>query len=116
MLRINLKIGILVAISGDYYTWSEKDIIPYNSILSWLWFKFTVIFYSLFSFFLLTSATALLVRVLISSGVVILFPCFWAIQYLGFQPISDHIIRLSYPWIGVPMEMLRFIMIIANCT
>lgn len=44
---------------------------------------------------------------LISSGVVLLFPIFWVLQFVGVQVVSARIISLSYPWIGLPMEMFR---------
>ena len=78
------KPGILVSKAGDYYTWQEKDITPYTTILGWIGFKLSVLTMSLLCFFLLSTSTALLVRVLISSGVVLLFPVFWAMQVSYF--------------------------------
>ena len=48
--------------------------------LGWVGFKINVLLSSLFAFFFLSSITALLVRVLISSGVVLLFPILWSLQ------------------------------------
>ena len=77
--------GTLVSSTGDYYSWYSSDIYPYHTVLGWLGFKLGVLLASLFAFFFLSSVTALLVRVLISSGVVLLFPMFWALQYFGVQ-------------------------------
>jgi hypothetical protein len=99
--------GTLMSSSGDYYSWYDEDIYPYRSILGWILFKVNILLSSLFAFFFLSSITALLVRVLISSGVVLLFPVFWALQFVGVQVVSARIISLSYPWIGLPMEMFR---------
>ena len=70
-------------------------------MVDWFSGKLSILLTSLCSFFILSTITALLVRVLISSGVVLLFPCFYLCQ------INLRIITLSYPWIGVPMEVLR---------
>jgi len=59
------------------------------------------------SFMFLSTTTALIVRILIGSGVVLLFPVFWILHLFGVQIINTRILSLSYPWIGVPMEMLR---------
>lgn len=101
------KAGHMITASGDYYTWSDEDVKSYSSFGEWLSFKILIVLLSVFIFFLLSSATALLVRVLISSGVVILLPIFALFQMCGVRMITNQILRLSYPWIGVPMEMLR---------
>lgn len=101
------KAGHLITSGGDYYSWSNEDVNSYSSIGEWLLFKILILLLSVFIFFLLSSATALLVRVLISSGVVILLPIFALFQLCGVRMITNQILRLSYPWIGVPMEMLR---------
>eukprot|EP01035_Chromulina_nebulosa_P018789 gene18789-24556_t len=56
---------------------------------------------------MLSTISALLVRILISSGVVLLFPLFWIVQRFTSHGISWRIISLSYPWIGIPIEVLR---------
>ena len=101
------KGGTMMSSAGDYYSWTADDIHPYSNPLDWFAFKLNVLLSSLFAFFFLTSITALLVRILLSSGVVLLFPIFWALQYFGVQIISSRVISLSYPWIGIPMEMYR---------
>ena len=99
--------GMMIDSHGDFNLWRERDVHPYSNPSEWLGFKVDVLAKSLFLFFLLTTVTALLVRMLISSGVVLLFPIFWFIQYLGYNVINMRLISLSYPWIGVPLEMLR---------
>ncbi len=99
--------GVLLSHYGDYYTWSTSDITLYRSVSEWISFKIGVFVLSLFSFFFLSTTTALLVRVLISSGVVLLFPMFWLLQLCGVNIFNSRLISLSYPWIGVPLEMLR---------
>ena len=100
--------GVLITSSGDYYMWNDMDTRKIRSFGQWLGTKIAIILLSFLSFFFISTTTALLVRVLISSGVVILFPFFWFIQWVGIANIiNSRIISLSYPWIGVPLEMLR---------
>lgn len=101
------KGGMVMTRSGDYYSWHDRDLHPYHNLGEWIAVKINIFILSLFSFFFLSTTTALLVRVLISSGVVLLFPFFTLLQYFGVNIINSRIISLSYPWIGVPMEMLR---------
>jgi len=91
----------------SFYKWSSSSLHPYKSVGEWLSFKIEILLLSLVCFFLLSTITALLVRVLISSGVVLLFPIFWLLQLFGFAGINLRIVSLSYPWIGVPLELLR---------
>ena len=71
-----LKGGHLLSGAGDYYRWSDEDTYPRRSIEEWLGSKILIVIASVFAFFVLSTATALLVRVLISSGVVLLLPVF----------------------------------------
>lgn len=61
--------------------------------------------------FLLTSAvTAIVVRMLLTSGVVVLFPLFFLLRRVGVLRMLDldfRLLSLSYPWLGVPMQRLR---------
>lgn len=101
------KPGHVFTGTGDYFRWSQLDIVPYSTISEWVSFKVAVLFYSMFAFFFLTTITALLVRILISSGVVMIFPIFWILQLFGFAPLNLRIVAISYPWIGLPLEMIR---------
>lgn len=101
------KPGVLESGAGDLYSWSPTDVSPYTNVFEWLNFKLLVLVWSLFAFFFLSTSTALMVRVLISSGVVLLFPVFWLLQAFGMQPINMRIISLSYPWLGIPIELLQ---------
>lgn len=55
---------------------------------------------SMLAFFLVTSVTSLIVRVLTSSGVVLMFPIFTLLRSFGLPGADERIISLSYPWIG----------------
>lgn len=59
-----------------------------------------VLLLSVLAFFLITSVTALIVRVLTSSGVVLMFPLFTLFRRLGLAGANERILALSYPWIG----------------
>ena len=54
---------------------------------------------STLAFFLITSVTSLIVRVLTSSGVVLMFPLFNVFRTMGLRA-DERILSLSYPWIG----------------
>lgn len=100
--------GILQTRTGDAYTWSKTDISRRDSnASSWLSFRISIIVLCAWSFFFLSTTTALLVRILISSGVVIFFPFFWFLQRCGVAIFNNQIISLSYPWLGIPLEMYR---------
>eukprot|EP01038_Epipyxis_sp_PR26KG_P009964 gene9964-13401_t len=99
--------GYVFTSKGSYFSWKESDLYPYHNIVEWLTYKFGMLLKGVCSFFFLSTITALLVRVLISSGVVLLFPIFWLLQLFGMGAINLRIISLSYPWIGIPMEMIR---------
>jgi len=62
--------------------------------------KLGVVFLSTLAFFLITSVTSLIVRVLTSSGVVLMFPLFTCFRMLGMPGADERILSLSYPWIG----------------
>jgi hypothetical protein len=69
--------GIMISALDDYYTWSNSDITPFHGVIEWVSMKIQIVFTSLLAFFFLSTITALLIRVLISSGVVLIFPILW---------------------------------------
>ena len=99
--------GHVLTSSGEYFRWTAHDVRPYTTIYEWVQFKLQMVVLSILAFFLLTTITALMVRILISSGVVLIFPIFWVLQLLGFAPLNLRVVAISYPWIGVPLEMIR---------
>jgi hypothetical protein len=101
------KSGFMYTHDGDLYHWSMQDVYPYQNALDWISYKLGILIYSLLAFVLISTTTALLVRVLISSGVVIIFPIFWCMQLCGMQGINLRILAYSYPWIGVPLQMIQ---------
>ena len=95
------KGGLMKSATNDYYSWRANDLLSYYDFPSWFYSKLGIILLSLFAFFVLSCTTALLVRILISSGVVLIFPIFW---FFGVPIYNNRMISLSYPWLGIPME------------
>lgn len=62
---------------------------------------------SALAFLLISATTAIIVRVLMTSGVVILFPVFICLRRLGMRALQFRLLSLSYPWLGVPIQRLR---------
>lgn len=82
--------GYLVSASGQFYSWNTFDI-PSNKpvgVVPYLVERLTAVLLGFSQFFYLSSMSALLVRVLISSGVVALFPVFYFIQVIVFFLVS----------------------------
>lgn len=104
LMKTVAKPGIVRTRTNELYSWSEGELITDRPIDDWVIFKLNVLLASLLSFACLSTITALLVRILISSGVVLIFPLFWA---FGVPIYNNRVITLSYPWLGVPIEMLR---------
>jgi len=95
--------------SGEQWGWTSSLLPPKagRDFGSSLAFKCGVIFQTCLAFFFTATVTALVVRMLISSGVVIMFPLFACLQSLGFRELDMQILTLSYPWLGLPVELLR---------
>lgn len=100
--------GYLLSRVGAYYEWSPYDIHPYSDFQGYISFKSAIVIQSLTAFFFVSTISALLVRVLISSGVVIIFPFLKLMEYFGL--VGFDMVRamsMAYPWIGIPMEVIR---------
>ncbi len=99
--------GYMLTRNGELFRWHHSDILS-RSVGEWIVWKITVVVNTMLSFFFLTTTTSLLVRVLISSGVILIFPIFWILQVLfGLEPINLRIVSISYPWIGLPLQLIR---------
>ncbi|CAM9675562.1 unnamed protein product [Chrysoparadoxa australica] len=88
--------------------WSSTSIPPRDGwgLLDRLSFKVGVATQSVLAFVLVTTVTALVVRILLSSGVVVMFPFLLCLERLP-RGIDFHLLSASYPWLGMPMERLR---------
>jgi hypothetical protein len=73
--------GYLLSNSGEFYNWYKYS--SSFSIVQWISSKIFILFNSILSFFFLSSITTILVRVLISSGVILFFPFFWLLQVIS---------------------------------
>ena len=54
----------------------------------------------------MSGITAVVIRVLVSSGVVLVFPIFYALSLAGIQSLDLGIVIISYPWLGVEVGQL----------
>uniref|UniRef100_A0A7S4VIQ3 Uncharacterized protein n=1 Tax=Ditylum brightwellii TaxID=49249 RepID=A0A7S4VIQ3_9STRA len=77
-------------------TWKEEG----SFFTYWCLSKIGNLALAILSFFLIMSVTALIVRVLTTSGVVIMFPLFACFRACGLPGADDRILNLSYSWIG----------------
>jgi len=87
----------------ERWGWRKDQLDSYEpdlSIIDWLLKKIGILSMSLLAFFLITSVTSLIVRVLTSSGVVLMFPLFSCFRAFGMSGADERILALSYPWIG----------------
>lgn len=85
----------------------EEDSKVRKEFASWLLNRIVVLTVSMVGFFLITSVTALIVRLLTSSGVFILFPIFAAFRSWGLNGIDDRVLDFSYPWVGRARRAIR---------
>lgn len=70
-----------------------------------LLYKLVWLLYARVSYFFITSMTALIVRVLTSSGVAVMFPVIWCMRRVGLADRgSERVLEFSYPWLGMPIR------------
>ncbi|CAN0321186.1 unnamed protein product, partial [Ectocarpus sp. 4 AP-2014] len=96
--------------TGGEWMWSRDSDTSSGlmRVLSAVAFKSQVVVRSLMAFVLMSTVTALTVRTLLSSGVVIMFPMVMLLERMGLQGVDMHqMLALSYPWLGLPIEHLR---------
>lgn len=78
-----------------------------HGIYPWLMNRFSALVASILAFAMVTSLTALIIRVLTTSGVMLFFPMFSYLRRLGLPGINDRILEYSYPWVGVARRVIR---------
>ena len=93
--------------SRDFLLMSDSRNPAYRAAVWWVNKIFGTLFVSLLGFFLTTSVTALIVRILTSSGVVLMFPMFSLFRFMGLPGADDRLLGLSYPWIGRARSAIR---------
>jgi hypothetical protein len=91
-------------VTKQSWVWQSSIITDYErvkaNIILRLVDKVGTLIASFLAFFLITSVTAFLVRVLTSSGVVVMFPIFALLRTLGLPDADERLLLYSYPWIG----------------
>jgi len=92
----------------EIWSWDKRDFDYLNyGLFRKAVRKLAAFFMSILSFALVSQITALLVRVLVTSGVAITFPLFNLFQRLGLNQHRRQLLSLSYPWLGAQIELLH---------
>lgn len=99
--------GYLVSKYGSIYHWTHNHLHSNNTVSEWFCQKVSILFNSFVAFFFLSTTTTLLVRVLITSGVILIFPTFWLLRCCGVTGLHLRAVSVSYPWIGFPLQAIR---------
>ena len=88
--------------SKEHWTWRRKQMEYHEDKdpFAWLMRKTGCLSLAILTFSLLTSVTSIIVRVLTTSGVVLMFPVFTFFRLLGVPGADERLLGLSYPWIG----------------
>lgn len=95
-------------LTNETWGWEASQLPPakgYSADVSVL-VKLLVLLKALLAFVLISTVTALIVRMLMSSGVVLMFPLFYCLRGMGWHGLDLHLLTVSYPWLGVPIEQL----------
>ena len=92
LIYTSKRSGVLMKYSGSRAWWDEDDLhldddltshdkeatgdmmAPLIAMNDMMWHKIGILFYACLAFFLLSTSTAMLIRILLSSGVIILYP------------------------------------------
>lgn len=98
--------GIMVTRYGEVYRWGSQDLQPYTKVGQWVRYKLSILLLSLTAFFFIITITALMVRTLISSGIVIIFPVIWLLRQCGINAFNLRLMAITYPWIGIPLQQI----------
>jgi hypothetical protein len=102
--------GYMASRAGSIYHWTKQHLhahTPPSSVGEWLGSKVSIVVNCFLSFFLLSTTTTLLVRVLITSGVILVFPTLWLLRCCGVHGFNLRTVAYSYPWIGYPLQAIR---------
>ena len=75
--------------------------------ITWCFDRIWVIVISCISFFLVTNITAFIVRLLATSGVMIMFPIIAGLRVYGAAGIDPRVLDFSYPWVGRARNAIR---------
>lgn len=96
--------------TNETWSWRASQLPPPDGY-DWLTafsIKCSVLAQAALAFLLISAVTAIIVRMLMTSGVVVLFPLFFILRRAGVLRVLDfRLLSLSYPWLGVPLQRLR---------
>lgn len=96
--------------SGEFWNWrgksiSENKMCKVNTnFLCWIWTRFSTVLYTSVVFAVMSGITAVMIRILVSSGVVFVFPLFFCIRRFFVQELDMRVLMISYPWLGVELQ------------
>ncbi|GMH87361.1 hypothetical protein TrVE_jg12457 [Triparma verrucosa] len=102
------RTGHLLSLSTlEKWDYDSKNIAAVTKIsfIYGFFIKCVFVGFSFFAFFFMSCFTAFTVRILTTSGVVIIFPILKCLSCCGaIRPDSMEVVRVSYPWIGLPIR------------
>ena len=97
--------------TNETWSWRGESLPPVGgysifSLDGWV-FRVFALLRSLSAFFFLSGTTAIVVRMLMTSGVALMYPFFFCLRRMGVTGLSFRVLTRSYAWLGVPLERLR---------
>jgi len=97
--------------TNETWSWRGSSLPPVGgysvfSLDGWV-FRVFALLRSLSAFFFLSGTTAIVVRMLMTSGVALMYPLFFCLRRMGVTGLSTRVLTRSYSWLGVPLERLR---------
>ena len=97
--------------TNETWSWRGESLPPVGgysifSLDGWV-FRIFALLRSLSAFFFLSGTTAIVVRMLMTSGVALMYPVFFCLRRMGVTGLSFRVLTRSYAWLGVPLERLR---------
>ncbi len=113
--------GMMTTWEDKYYLWRMSDLVLYTHAGQWTVFKIIMLVKTCFLFVVLSHTSALLVRILVSSGAVFIYMTILCQSGQGGAGEEDgdnapgnahrralqrlRHVSLAYPWLGVPVQM-----------
>ncbi|GMH74056.1 hypothetical protein TL16_g06357 [Triparma laevis f. inornata] len=102
------RTGHLMSLSTlEKWSYNSRNVaaVTQISFLYGVFIKCVFLGFSFFAFFFMSCFTAFTVRILTTSGVVIIFPILKCLSCCGvIRTDSMEVVNVSYPWIGLPIR------------
>ena len=97
--------------TGEHFNYSKVEILshvqklgnPYLKLIT----KLGILVLSITCYFFTSSVTAIIVRTLTSSGVLILFPFFSLLEMFGTMMIDEGVMDYAHPWLGTARRRIQ---------